>query len=111
MDRSAAVLCVQGIGERDIDGDELVDGVDGGDDAIPILVFGAGGPLSCAGVGIGDAIHADVVDPVGRAGAVHNDRVANVQVGRSADVEGIGADGDVGVGDGIGRARDGGSRT
>ena len=102
MDRPSSVLRVERIGERDVDGDGVA--VDGRDDAIPVLVLRACGPLGGSAVGIGNSIHADGVNPVGRARAVDEDGVADVQVGRATDVEGTRADGNVAIGDGVGRS-------
>ena len=69
--------------------------------ALPVLVLRARRP------GVVQQVHADVVDPVGGAGAVDEDRVADGEAGGGADVKRACADGDVGIGDRVGRSAGG----
>src|SRR5207248_7809460 len=78
--------------------------VDVRDRPIHVDVFGPGCP------GICEQVHAHVVDPLLRAGAVDDDGVADGQARGRIDGEADRADGDVLVGDGVGGPRDGGAR-
>src|SRR5262249_34026448 len=70
-DGAAAVLLVQGVRQRGVEGDRGA--FDPRDAPGPVQVLGVGLP------GVLEQVHADVVDPVGRAGPVHDHGVPDVE--------------------------------
>ena len=104
-DGAAAKGLLERGGERGVEGERVA--VDGGDDAFPEEVAGAGGPRDAAfGAPAGEVAHADLGDPRGGAGTADGDAGADGKGCGVGDAETLCADGDEGVGDGLTR-RDG----
>src|SRR5262249_48907468 len=81
---AAAVWLFDGVGQRGIDGNLVA--IDPGNDAVGIEVGAPRFPRVAAVL-----VHADVVQPPGRAGTMDDDRIADVQAIGTGDVETTGA--------------------
>src|SRR5439155_25422918 len=103
VDRPAAVLLIQCLRDRRVDGDGVA--VDAGDGALHVDVARAGRPR------VVQQVHPQRVDPVLRAGAVDDDRIPHRQAGGAVHREADRAGGDVLVGDVVGGVGDGRARS
>jgi hypothetical protein len=84
-DGAAPELLVQGIGQRCIDGNQVVRGVDCRNHAVGVHVLLPGPP------GVGRPVHADGMNPGSRARAVNDDRIAYRKPGDAVHMKTVGA--------------------